>query len=336
MNATRDVSIIIPFYNRSALLEQCLISVIGNTDETREVTVVDDSAEPAERHACQALCSRYGVRRLTTPENQGFIGATKRGAQATDRPYLLFLNSDTEATAWGWLEHLAAPLAHKRVGVVGAKLIFPDGRIQHAGVARAEGGWPFHPFMGQPGDTPAANIYRGAINAVTGGCFLVRRSLWDKLGGWDEQFGRGVFEDVDFCWRAIAAGFRVAYQPKACLIHHQSASIEPDGTHSLHLHSAENGEKLRARWGKLDGDEHLFGLPKQSVQFALTLDPRLVGLLNSARQGDPRSRHALHWLVGVLHDREKKGQIEFQSGMLAVFEALQVAASAGETDLLVQ
>ena len=115
----------------------------------------------------------------------------------------------------------------------------------------------FHIYQGYESDFPAANVPR-YINAVTGGCLLTRRAVWEELGGWDEHFGRGVFEDVDYCWRVRKHGYRIAYVPQAVLYHYESQSVSENGEHSLHKYSAQNLKYLLSRNGKEHCDEELF------------------------------------------------------------------------------
>lgn len=282
---SQTVRIIIPAYRGQALLRECLISVLGTTSDEREVVVVDDAVDQSESSGFQTLCQKFGVSYQRTPHNLGFIGATRQGAAGADREYLLFLNSDIQAVEWGWLETMLAELADPQVGIVGARLLYPDThRIQHAGVARNEGGVPYHPFAGAPGDLPQALVTR-EVNATTGGCLLMRRSLWESLGGWRAEFGKGVFEDVDLCWRARQAGFKVIYQPRAVLLHHESASRDPNGLNPLHdgdrpgALSSKNIQILLKLWQGTEcahSDEHLFELPlTYAIHAALALLDRM-------------------------------------------------------------
>ena len=104
---------------------------------------------------------------------------------------------------------------------------------------------------------PSVNERR-FVNAVTGACFLIRRAIWDELGGWDERFGKGVYEDVDLCWQARQRGYQVVYQSAAQLYHRESASKAPDGKHQLNVRTQENLKKLQEKWGTIPGDEELF------------------------------------------------------------------------------
>lgn len=256
------VEIVIPVYGQVPLLEQCVQSLF-RTELDFHLTIVDDCS-PGEEMAifCERWSAHPQISLLRTPENVGFIGACRLGAENATAPFILFLNSDVQAIQPGWLQAMLP--AEEDVAVVGARLLYPPGfpaplggSVQHAGVARDEQGVPYHPFVGQPAESPLVAARR-AVNAVTGACFLVRRSVWEALGGWDNRFGRGVYEDVDFCWRARQAGYQVIYEPQAVLYHHESASKTPDGQHLLNAHTRENLQKLIDRWQPMESDEYLF------------------------------------------------------------------------------
>ena len=256
------VDIIIPVYREPDLLKRCVESVLETTANAR-LFLIDDCSPGSE---IQTLFRHWDghprISLLQTPSNQGFIGTTRLGASIGKAPYILFLNSDTEALAPGWLTKLLP--SDEKIGIVGARLLYPKetpgplaGTIQHAGVGRNAKGIPYHPFLGWPADAPEANTPR-KVNAVTGACFLVRRDLWDQLEGWDPRFGKGVYEDVDFCWRARQAGFMVSYEPNVSLYHHESASRGPDGRHLLNEHTLDNLKLLLDKWGSLESDEDIF------------------------------------------------------------------------------
>lgn len=257
------VDIVIPVYGQPHLVRRCVDSVLRTVSGAFSIILVDDASPDAmTRRLLEAYVRHPAIQVICRATNAGFIAASRQGAQAGSAPFILFLNSDIEAVEPGWLEKMIP--ATEDVAVVGARLLFPPdvpgplaGTVQHAGVARLRSGVPFHPFLGQPAGHPAANQQR-ELNAVTGACFLVRRRVWEELGGWDERFGRGVFEDIDFCWQARQRGYRILYEPAACLYHHESASRELDGAHKLHAHSQDNLERLKGKWSFLASDEELF------------------------------------------------------------------------------
>jgi GT2 family glycosyltransferase len=265
--AKAQVDIVIPIYGQPERLQRCVDSVLRTAPEAHLILVDDCSPGEVIEGLFKSWAGQPQITLARTPANSGFIGACKLGASLGQAPFILFLNSDTEALAAGWLERLIP--AQENVAIAGAKLLYPPsmpgplaGCLQHAGVARNDEGVPYHPFMGRPASLPEANEPR-FVNAVTGACFLIRRKVWDELGGWDPRFGKGVYEDVDLCWQARRAGYRVLYQPTVELYHDESASKASDGGHPLNIHTQENLQKLLEKWGpahggKLGSDEALF------------------------------------------------------------------------------
>jgi len=122
------------------------------------------------------------------------------------------------------------------------------------------------------------------VNAVTGGCFLVRRKVWNELGGWDPMFGKGVYEDVDFCWRVRKAGYKVLYQPTVTLYHHSSASINTNGHHLLYDHKDENLRLLKRKWPDLKSDEVIF-IGEKQVKTWRAAKQEMPAILDLARKG---------------------------------------------------
>jgi len=276
-------AVIVPYYNRPELLEKCLASFRKTTvRDLVTLVVVDDSIDQVDSDACFELAKKHMAIYHRNPRNLGFVGSTEIGVTLSDDPYILFLNSDVEAIKPGWLEAMLSNMADPKVGIVGAKLVFPDGHkmagmIQHAGVATNSFGGVYHAFYGQPANLPAANVRR-KIRVVTGGCLLTRRETWKEIGGWDKNFKKGVFEDVDYCREAGIRGIEVVYEPEAELTHWESASAPTLAEHPLHSKNAENYEYLNQKWqGRIERDEELFGL-KPSMPTEIKLPPKLVWL----------------------------------------------------------
>jgi GT2 family glycosyltransferase/Tfp pilus assembly protein PilF len=167
------------------------------------------------------------LRVIANSENLGFAKACNQGAAAARGRYVLFLNNDTEVKA-GWLEPLIA-LAEADAGIaaLGSKLLFPDGTLQHAGVAIGEvvGRDPLlavHTYYKAPADLPEAN-QRRVYQALTAACLMVRKSAFEAVGGFDEGFWNG-YEDVDLCFRFQEQGWHMVYEPASVVIHHESQS----------------------------------------------------------------------------------------------------------------
>jgi len=207
------VSVVIPTFNRSDLLDACLTALIETAPAT-EVLIVDEGLPFAEQ------C------------NLGF--------DRSSGELVVFLNDDTIPHV-GWLEALTVAFEDPRVGMTGAKLLYPDGRIQHAGVYfdRPAGVLTAH---NRTTDTPSR-----FVQAVTGACMCVRRTAFADVGGFDEGFVNG-YEDVDLCLRFSELGWRIWYAANAVVTHHESASGEARWTH---VH--ENIARLQEKHGSHHG-----------------------------------------------------------------------------------
>jgi GT2 family glycosyltransferase/Tfp pilus assembly protein PilF len=221
MRAPAQASIIIPVFNNLALTRQCLDSIQANTPQgCFEVILVDNGSSDGTREFLREEEAAGRVRVLFNAENQGFARACNQGAQKARHPQLVFLNNDTVVTS-GWLTALLSVAENAGVGVVGAKLLYGDGRIQHAGIEFING-VPDHPHRHASADAPEVNRFR-ELDMVTGACLLIRRELFLQLAGFDEAYRNGV-EDIDLCLRARIAGWKVVYQPKSVVYHLEGQS----------------------------------------------------------------------------------------------------------------
>jgi glycosyltransferase involved in cell wall biosynthesis len=197
------------------------------------------------------------VQVIRNTENLGFAVACNQGARAARGRHLVFLNNDTVPLP-GWLTPLAAELdADPSVAVVGSKLLFADGTIQHAGVVFGrELSLPYHAFSRAVATLPAVNRRR-ELQCVTGACMAVRRTVFAAIGGFDEGYRNG-FEDVDFCLQVRERGGRVIYQPQSTLYHLESQ------TPGRKAHDQANATRLMerwsARWDRI-GDEDVVLVP---------------------------------------------------------------------------
>jgi len=245
-------SIVIPVFNQRGFLERCITTLRENTPEgCYEIIAVDNHSTDGAREFLQQ-CEE--VRLIANPENLGFAKACNQGARAARYEMVLFLNSDVEVRS-GWLEPLVLTLLRDPdVGVVGSKLLYPDGRIQHAGVIivddRQEGQplKPWHVYYRLSGSFEPANEPR-VYPAVTGACLLTRKNLFEELGGFDTGFRNG-FEDVDYCLKASKRGVKVVYRPESVAIHYESSSGK-----QRFLYETENYRYLAKRWqGKFPAD----------------------------------------------------------------------------------
>jgi GT2 family glycosyltransferase len=214
------VSIVIPVHGRAHLTERCLDLVLADLGPDCEVVVVDDASEDGTPELLAGYGERIRVVRLDA--NAGFATACNRGAAAASGERLVFLNNDTEPQP-GWLAALRRYAdAHPRAAVVGAKLLYPTGVVQHAGVVFGQDGYPHHLYAGFPGEHPAV-CHPRRLQAVTAACMLVERAAFEEAGGFDPGFHNSL-EDVDLCLRIGEAGGEVHYCDQAVVVHLESAS----------------------------------------------------------------------------------------------------------------
>jgi len=239
------VTIIVPMYGKPLLTYTCLKSIQANSPPgSYEVLIVDDaSAEPASI----SLAAVTGVRFLRNDTNVGFVRSCNSGASLARGAILVFLNNDTIVTP-GWLEALTAVLReHPDAGLVGAKLIYPDGRLQEAGgvVWRDASAWNYG--RGDDPHKPEYNYLR-EVDYCSGACLAVDRALFDQIGGFDVRFAPAYCEDTDFAFAVRAAGRKVYYQPLATIVHFEGATSGTDLSSGAKRYQVVNQGTFLAKW----------------------------------------------------------------------------------------
>jgi GT2 family glycosyltransferase/SAM-dependent methyltransferase len=226
VTGTPLVSIIVPTRDRWPLLQACLRSIEEKTRDVRyEIIVVDNgSTEPETLRGLNAIAAKWRVCAYPGPFN--FSAINNFAVTQARGEYLVFLNNDTQVVEPDWLTALLEHVQRPEVGAAGARLDYPDGRIQHAGLVLGVGGVADHAFKGLPGDActyfALANVVRN-VSGVTAACMMVSRRAFETVGGFDEQF-RVAFNDVDFCLRLRARGYLIVYTPFALVYHHESGT----------------------------------------------------------------------------------------------------------------
>jgi GT2 family glycosyltransferase len=235
------LSVIIPAYNNLPAVLTCLNSLQALASEPHEYLVQDD-ASPEVQY--QALIPPQLAQVARNATNVGFAQNCNLAAQRATGEVLLFVNQDVYAHpdfSQRWDKALLAPFDDPKVGIVGARLLFPDGRVQSAGGRFDAAGHPFHPCLGWKGiNHPEVSTARD-MPWVTGAALAVRRWVWDTLGGFDPAYVGGYFEDVDLCCRARIRGLVVRYQPSFTLIH----SVGSSGGNPQFM---VNAEIFKERW----------------------------------------------------------------------------------------
>jgi O-antigen biosynthesis protein len=222
------VSILLPFRDKPELLSTCVLSLLEKTDYAHfEVVGIDNgSVDPVTLSLMRDLERRDSrIRFLRYDQPFNYSSINNFGAEHARGEHLLLLNNDTEIVSPEWLRAMLEHSQRPEVGVVGAKLLYPDERIQHAGVIVGIGGVAGHAHLLQAADEPGyfsrAQLLQN-LSAVTFACAMTCRAVWQELGGLNERDLHIAFNDIDYCLRAREAGYLIVYTPYATLYHHES------------------------------------------------------------------------------------------------------------------
>jgi GT2 family glycosyltransferase len=261
------VTVIVPTRDRADLLAACTKGVLETTDwPDLELLVVDnDSAEPATRALFEALARDPRVRILPAPGPFNYSAINNAAVREAKGDLLVFLNNDVEVRGPGWLTALAAQALRPEVGAAGAMLRFPDGRVQHAGVAlgigaaRVAGALGVGAGLRDPGPSNRLRTAR-CVSAATAACLAVRRQVFDAAGGFDAENLPVAFNDIDLCLRIGALGLQVIWTPQADLIHRESASRGSDLEARHAERFAREAAWMRQRWGAALDADPFYGL----------------------------------------------------------------------------
>lgn len=256
------VSVIVPTRDGGMHLQTCIESLIAKTRYPDfELIVVDNqSAQAATLQYLRTIEVRHGARVLVHDAPFNFSEICNRAVQAATGAIIVLLNDDTEVLAPLWMDEMVRHAVRSDVGAVGAKLYYPDGTIQHAGVALGLGGVAGHICQGAARE---ADGYLGrlrnvqAIGAVTGACLAVEREKYLAVGGMDAKELQVAFNDIDLCLKLRERGWRCVWTPHAELIHHESKSRGKDTTPAKRARFQLEYAAMRRRWAhRLDADPY--------------------------------------------------------------------------------
>ena len=247
------VSVIIPTRNGANLLERCLSGLLDKTEYPAiEVLIVDNGSTEADALALLHRLSgdaRIRVLHDTSPFNWSALN--NLAAKHATGEVLLLLNNDISVVQPGWLRSMVGHAMRPDVGVVGARLLFPDGRLQHGGVLLGPRGAAVHALTGAADDEAgylAQVMVLRDLSAVTGACLAIRRALFDELGGLEQEHLRVAWSDIDLCLRAREAGYRVLWDPDATLVHHEMATRGQDVSLAQQARHEVERAYMRRRW----------------------------------------------------------------------------------------
>ena len=247
------VSVVIPVYNQIGYTALCLESIYRNLPKvTMELVIADDcSTDETET----VLSGISGIEVIRHPENLGFLRSCNRAVDFCRGEYVFLLNNDTLVTP-GWLDTLVETLdRYPDTGLVGSKLIYPDGTLQEAGgiIWRDASGWNY----GRNGDPDAPEFnYLREVDYVSGAAVLFRRQLFLDLGKFDEDLAPAYCEDTDLAFRIRQAGRKVFYQPASVVVHYEGKSHGTDENSGIKSNQRINQKKLREKWSEQLDLEH--------------------------------------------------------------------------------
>jgi GT2 family glycosyltransferase len=295
------VTIAIPMHGNPLLTYTCLKSVHDNTPAgTYEIVVIDDaSPEPAE----VALSPVRGVRFVRNDANLGFVGSCNKAAKLAHGDVLVFLNNDTIVMP-GWLEALTGLLRERPdAGLVGAKLIYPDGRLQEAGGLVWRDGSAWNYGRGDDPDRPEYNYVR-EVDYCSGACLAVDRRLFERIGGFDSRFAPAYYEDTDLAFAVRAAGRKVYYQPFATVVHFEGGTAGTDLASGAKRYQVVNQAAFLSKWQE-------------------TLAHHRPNGLTPGLERDRRAKHRVLVIDACMLTPDR------DSGSLRMQEALEILVSLG-------
>ncbi len=242
-----DISIIIPVHNKFDYTYKCLASILFSSyanESSFEVIVVDDCSEDLTTELPKIA---RNIKYIRNEINLGFLKSCNKGAQHADGKYVLFLNNDTEVYG-NWVDEMHYVFENfDNVGLVGAKLIYPDGKLQEAGGIVWGNGSPWnYGRLKNPAD-PRYNYIR-EVDYCSGACIMVPKDLWDRIGGFDEDYSPAYYEDTDLAFKIRKEGYKTMYTPFAQIVHYEGISCGTDVNTGIKQYQKINEVKFKNKW----------------------------------------------------------------------------------------
>lgn len=254
LRETPLVSVIIPTKDQPTLLKRCIAGLLERTDYPRlEIMIVDnETRDPVGRRLLAELVLDPRVRVIPFRDQFNYAAMNNRAVADAQGDVVALLNDDIAVRESGWLREMVSQALRRGVGAVGAKLYYPDRTIQHAGVVLGMLGIAGHPFRHTDGGAagPLGRLKRlQTVSCVTGACMVLRRAVYDEIGGMDEVNLPVSYNDVDLCLRLRERGYRIVWTPWAELEHFESATRGADSERRNAKRAQAEAEYMQRRWG---------------------------------------------------------------------------------------
>ena len=297
-----EISIVIPVFNQFLFTQACLASLQEHQGTERfEVIIVDDCSTD---QTAEAIPQIPGVVYLRNEKNSGFIASCNRGAETARGKYLVFLNNDTLVKP-GWLSALLDTFKEQpRAGIVGSKLVYPDGRLQEAGgiIWQDASGWNYGKF--DDAEKPEYNYLR-EVDYCSAAALMIPKSLFASMGGFDSRYAPAYYEDTDLCFKVRKAGYKVLYQPLSEVIHYEGATGGTDLATGTKKHQDINRSTFAEIWANelmarpVNGDVAFLRQPPPDRKNILVIDHHLP--MPDRDSGSLRMFHILKLLRHLGH-----------------------------------
>ena len=248
-----QVSIIIPVYNQFDYTYHCIQSILKNSgDITYEIIIADDCSTDITKEIEKAIC---GIQVIRNTENLRFLKNCNNATKYAKGEYILFLNNDTQVQE-NWLAPLVELIeSDKTIGMVGSKLVYPDGRLQEAGGILWKDGSAWNYGNRSDPDLPEFNYVKD-VDYISGASIMISSKLWNGIGGFDERFAPAYCEDSDLAFEVRKHGYRVVYQPLSVVVHFEGVSNGTDTSSGQKAYQVVNAKKFYEKWKDILEREH--------------------------------------------------------------------------------
>ncbi len=277
------VSIIIPFRDQKKNLEVCVTSIIKNTHYPNyEIILVNNQSGRDTEHYIKKLTHQYGasIRIMNYDKEFNFADMNNQAVIIAAGEYLLFLNNDTKILQTDWIEGMLEYAQQDSVGAVGCKLFYANGAIQHAGVVMGLGGVAAHPFVGQYGGAYGFPDVVREYSAVTAACMMVRKELFQEVGGFDAEHLPISYNDIDLCLRFREKGYLIVYTPFTEVLHYESLSRGNDNDEIILENDVARKKRIddersfmMNRWGAVINEDPYYNknLEKRKADYSVKI-----------------------------------------------------------------